>query len=105
MLGRSQGQREGDGIRVFPEPDVDEAGVTSLTFFVSGLGDRMRRDPRVEPALVRLAVGDRLRLLEERATAQDMRALLVVERTGVGPRLGTRPSAVPPRYDPLPRCA
>jgi len=83
MLGRSQGQREGDGIQVFAEPDVDEAGVTSSTFFVSGLGDRMRQDPRVEPALVRLAVGDRLRLLEERATAEDMRALLVVERTGV----------------------
>ncbi len=83
MLGRSQGQREGDGIWVFPEPDVDEAGVTSSTFFVSGLGDRMRQDPRVEPALVRLVVGNRLRLLDERATAEDTRALLVVERTGV----------------------
>ncbi len=84
MLGRSQGQREGDGIRVFPEPDVDEAGATSSTFFVRGLGDRMRQDPRVEPALVRLVVGDRLRLRGERATAEDARALLVVERTGVG---------------------
>jgi hypothetical protein len=74
MLGRSQGQREGDGIRVFPEPDVDEAGATSSTFFVSGLGDRMREDPRVEPALVRLVVGDRLRLRGERATAEDTRA-------------------------------
>lgn len=83
MLGRSQGQREGDAIRVFPEPDVNEAGVTSSTFFVNGLGDRMREDPRVEPALVRLIVGNRLRLLEERATAEDTRALLVVERTGV----------------------
>lgn len=83
MLGRSQGQREGDAIRVFPEPDVNEAGVTSSTFFVSGLGDRMREDPRVEPALVRLIVGNRLRLLEERATAEDTRALLVVEHTGV----------------------
>jgi len=82
MLGRSQGQREGDAIRVFPEPDVDEAGVTSSTFFVSGLGDRMRQDPRVEPALVRLVVGNRLRLLDERAIAEDTRAL-VVERTGV----------------------
>ncbi len=83
MLGRSQGQREGDVIRVFPEPDVDEAGVTSSTFFVSGLGDRMREDPRVEPVLLRLIVGDRLRLLEERATDKDTRALLVVERAGV----------------------
>lgn len=43
----------------------------------------MREDPRVEPALVRLIDGDRLRLLDERATAEDTRALLVVERTGV----------------------
>ena len=34
ILGRSQGQREGDGIRVFPEPEVDEVGVTTSTFFV-----------------------------------------------------------------------
>ncbi len=77
------GAAGGDGIGVFPEPDVDEAGVTSFTFFVSGLGDRMRQDPRVEPALVRLIVRNRLRLLDERATAEDTRALLVVERTGV----------------------
>jgi hypothetical protein len=37
ILGRSQGQREGDGIRVFPEPEVDKAGVTTSTFFVNGL--------------------------------------------------------------------
>jgi len=83
MLGRSQGQREGDGIRVFPEPGVVEAGVTSSTFFVNGLGARMREDRRVEPALVRLVVGDRLRLLDERAAAEGARALLVVEHTGV----------------------
>lgn len=83
ILGRSQGQREGDGIRVFPEPDVDKAGVTTSTFFVNGLSARMREDPRVEPALVRLVGGDRLRLLGERATGEDARALLLVERTGV----------------------
>ena len=83
ILGRSQGQGEGDGIRVFPEPDVHEAGVTSSTCFVHGLGDRMRQDPRVEPALIRLIVGNRPRLLEERATAEDTRALLVVEGKGV----------------------
>ena len=81
ILGRSQGQREGDGICVFPEPDVDEAGGTSSTFFVSGLSDRLHRDPQVAPALARLAVGDRLRLLDERATVKH--DLLVVERTGV----------------------
>jgi hypothetical protein len=83
ILGRSQGQREGDGIGVFPEPDVDKAGVTTSTFFVNGLGARMREVPRVKPALVRLAGGDRLRLLDERANAEGARALLVVERMGV----------------------
>ena len=83
ILGRSQGQREGDGICVFPEPDVDEAGGTSPTFFVSGLSDRMRQDPQVAPALARLAVGDRLRLLHERATVEHARAVLVVEQMGV----------------------
>ena len=83
ILGRSQGKREGDGMCVFPEPNVDEAGVTSSTFFVIGLSDRMRQDPRVEPALLRLAVGDRLRLLDDRTTVEDARALLVVEGTGV----------------------
>lgn len=83
ILGRSQGAREGDGIRVFPEPDVDKAGLTTSTFFVNGLGARMREDPRVKPALVGLVVGDRLRLLDDRATAEGARALLVVERTGV----------------------
>ncbi len=81
MLGRSQGQREGDGIRVFPKPYIDEAGATSSSFFENGLGDRMRQDPRVEPAPVRLVVGNRLRLLDERATAEDT------------------------RHDPLSRCA
>ena len=83
ILERSQGKREGDGICVFPEPDVDEAGGTSSTFFVSGLSDRMRRDPQVAPALARLAVGDRLRLLDERATVEHARAVLVIERMGV----------------------
>ena len=83
ILGRSQGQREGDGICVFPEPDVDEAGGTSSTFFVSGFSDRMRQDPQVAPALARLVVGDRLRLLDERATVEHAQALLVVDRTGV----------------------
>ena len=57
ILVRSQGQWEGDGICVFPEPDVEEADMTSSTFFVSGPSDRMRQDPRVAPALARLAVG------------------------------------------------
>lgn len=83
ILGRSQGQREGDGIRVFPEPYVDEAGGTTSTFFVSGLRHRMGQDPRVSAALDDLTPGDRLNLVEEPINAEDARALLVAERTGV----------------------
>lgn len=83
ILGRSQGQREGDGIRVFPEPYVDEAGETTSTFFVSGLRHRMSQDPRVSAALDALAPGDRLQLIDEPANVEDARALLVVEGAGV----------------------
>ncbi len=83
ILGRSQGQREGDGIRVFPEPYVDEAGGTTSTFFVSGLRHRMRQDPRVSGALDALAPGDRLKLIDEPTNAEDARALLVAEEAGL----------------------
>lgn len=83
ILGRSQGQREGDGIRVFPEPSVDDDGRTISTFFVSGLRHRMTSDPRVERALETLAVGDALTLRDEPDNPADERALLVEERTGV----------------------
>lgn len=83
ILGRSQGQREGDGIRVFPEPDVDETGVTTSTFFVSGLRHRMRVDPQVAVALGSLAAGDQLTVVDEPDNNDDASALLVVERTGV----------------------
>lgn len=92
ILGRSQGQREGDGIRVFPEPSVEEDGRTMSTFFVSGLRYRMMSDPRVERALEALAVGDRLTLHDEPANPADARALLVEERTGVD--LGWIPSVL-----------
>ena len=99
ILGRSQGQREGDGICVFPEPDVDEAGMTSSTIFVSGLSDRVHRDPQVAPALARLANGDRLRLLDERATVEHAWAVLVVERTGVA--LAWLPGLLPSHLDAI----
>lgn len=83
ILGRSQGQREGDGIRVFPEPYVDEAGGTTSTFFVSGLRHRMRQDPRVSGALDALTPGDRLKLINEPTNVEDARALLVVEGSGL----------------------
>ncbi len=83
ILGRSQGQREGDGIRVFPEPEVDEVGVTTSTFFVSGLRHRMREDSRVSAALASLTPGTRLSLVDEPTNQEDARALLVAEGTGV----------------------
>lgn len=83
ILGRSQGQREGDGIRVFPEPDVDAAGETTSTFFVSGLRHRMRQDARVSAVLDALEPGDRLQLVDEPTNAEDPRAVLVAAGTGV----------------------
>ena len=83
ILGRSQGQREGDGIRVFPEPFVDAAGGTTSTFFVSGLRHRMLQDPRVSRALHALIPGDRLTLIDEPTNLEDARALLVAEGAGL----------------------
>lgn len=83
ILARSHGEREGDGIRVFAEPDVDEAGRTSATFFASGLSHRIDRIPAVRPALDQLSVGDRLTLCDEPDNAVDSRALLITERGSV----------------------
>lgn len=83
ILGRSQGQREGDGIRVFPEPYVDAAGGTTSTFFVSGLRHRMRQDPRISGALDALTPGDRLKLIDEPTNVENARALLVAEGAGL----------------------
>lgn len=83
ILGRSQGQREGDGIRVSREPDVDQHGVTTSTFFVNGLRHRMRQDPRVVETLAGLAPGDRLTLVDEPTNREGPRALLVAERSGL----------------------
>lgn len=83
ILGRSQGQREGDGIRVFAEPKIEEHGVTTSTFFVSGLRHRMQQDPEVEEALRALAPGDQLALVDEPTNREDARALLVAERSGL----------------------
>lgn len=79
ILGRSQGQREGDGIRVFSEPEVDDAGHTTATFFVSGLRHRMAADARVGCALTELRPGDGLVLVAQPDNGADSRALLVAE--------------------------
>jgi hypothetical protein len=83
ILGRSQGSREGDGIRLFPEPLVDEDGATRSTFFVNGLRHRMAQDPAVGLALDRLRQGQELRIVEEPDNPVDQRALLVTPEGGV----------------------
>lgn len=77
ILGRSQGNREGDGIRLFPEPLVDEDGATRSTFFVNGLRHRMAQDPTVGPTLDGLQPGQELLIVEEADNPVDQRALLV----------------------------
>jgi len=83
ILGRSQGSREGDGIRLFPEPAVDEEGATRSTFFVSGLRHRLAQDPTVSLALNRLQGGQDLRIVDEPDNPVDQRALLVIPHGGV----------------------
>lgn len=83
ILGRSQGSREGDGIRLFPEPVVDEDGATRSTFFVNGLRHRMAQDPAVGSALERLEPGQELFLVEEPDNPVDQQALLVTAEDGV----------------------
>lgn len=83
ILGRSQGQREGDGVRLFAEPEVDENSATSATFFASGLRHRLVHDSDVAPALAALNVGDTLTLRAQPDNPSDDLALLVAERTGV----------------------
>jgi hypothetical protein len=79
VLARSQGQRQGDGIRLFAEPDVRPEGRTSATFFVSGLRYRAQQSPEVEAAVSGLAAGDQLALRPEPDNPSDPRALLLTD--------------------------
>jgi hypothetical protein len=83
VLARSQGQRQGDGIRLFAEPDVRPDGGTSATFFVSGLRYRAQQSPEVEPAVSGLTAGDQLGLRPEPSNPTDPRAMLLTEKGGV----------------------
>jgi len=77
ILARSQGQREGDGIRVLMEPSVDASGDTNTIFLVHGVRHRLRDDPDVEAALTTLQRGDRLRLVNEPQNPVNPLAVLV----------------------------
>lgn len=94
ILGRSQGQREGDGIRVFVEPAVDDSGLTEATLLVHGVRHRLRADPSVEQALRTLVPGEELRLVDEPDNPADPQAVLVSHRSGVA--LGWVPSVLLP---------
>jgi hypothetical protein len=83
VLARSQGQRQGDGIRLFAEPDVQPGGRTSATFFVSGLRHRAQQSLDVEPAVSGLTAGARLGLRPEPSNPADPRALLLTDSGGV----------------------
>lgn len=84
VLARSQGHRLGDSIRVFPEPDVDERGHTSASFFVHGLRYRLAGDPEVARALLRLRAGDRLRLTREPTNPVNPHAVQVESGVSLG---------------------
>jgi hypothetical protein len=94
VLARSQGQREGDGIRVFVEPLVDEDGSTRSTFLVHGVRHRLRQDPRVEAALAALAQGEDLVLIDEPDNPADPRAVLITDQGRIP--LGWVPSVLLP---------
>lgn len=83
ILGRSQGHREGDGIRLFPEPVVQPDGSTQSTFFANGLRHRLVEDSQVGAALGRLEPGADLHLVPEPDNPVDQRALLVATASGV----------------------
>jgi hypothetical protein len=94
ILARSQGQREGDGIRVFVEPVVDDDGATRSTFLVHGVRHRLHADPRVEGAIAALAAGDDLQLVDEPDNPADARAVLITDQGRIA--LGWVPSVLLP---------
>ena len=77
VLARSEGQRLGDNIRIFPEPLISPSGDSSATFFVHGLRHRLADDPQVGSLLADLSAGERLRLLAEPANPVNSRAVVV----------------------------
>lgn len=92
ILARSHGQREGDGIRLFLEPRVDDDGGTESEFLVHGVRHVLQRDPQAAAVLDALTVGQHLELRPEPDNPVDERAVLVLR--GGGPSLGYVPMAL-----------
>lgn len=89
ILARSNGQREGDGIRLFLEPFSDASGHTEGEFLVHGLRHLLLQNPSIDATLARLRPGQHLQLLAEPTNAIDQHAVLVLEPGG--PALGYVP--------------
>lgn len=89
ILARSNGQREGDGIRLFLEPGVDDEGNTEGEFLVHGLRHRLLDDPSIEDTIADLRPGDLLQVVPEPTNVVDDQAILVLEPGG--PALGYVP--------------
>ncbi len=83
VLERSQGQREGDEIRVFLEPSIGVDGWSENTFLVHGVRHRLMQDPSgVERALSALRQGEVLQIVPEPDNPADSRAVLVSAISG-----------------------
>lgn len=76
-LGRTQGERVGDRIRVISEPAVDGEGRSHAVFFVNGLRHVLAVAPATEHVLGRLNEGDPLQLVAEPDNPVDERAVVV----------------------------
>jgi hypothetical protein len=81
VLERSQGQREGDGVRVFLEPPRHDDGASESTFLVHGVRHRLAQDAGLESALATLQRGDELALVPEPGNPVEATATLVAARS------------------------
>jgi hypothetical protein len=88
VLGRSGGQRAGDGIMLLPEPTVDAHGRSNCLFLVHGI----RYVENADSLLRSLKPGDRLALRPEPDNEANSHALVVVEAGGH--KLGYVPDAL-----------
>lgn len=79
LLGRSEGRRETDHIEVVPSPHHDVAtDEYDVHFWVRGV----RHVEGAEDAIARLAVGARLRCVDDPENPANPHALLLCEHTG-----------------------
>jgi hypothetical protein len=99
ILERSQGQREGDGVRVFLDPPRQDDGASESTFLVHGVRHRLAQDAGLESALAALQRGDELALVPEPGNPVEANATLVAARSERA--LGWVPTMLLPWVDAL----